>query len=104
MLDLDADELPYPAAQLIDDLEHQLVGIVVDAVEELLQFILGQIANDLAEAFVLSSRPGFLDDAGIGLILGRVRLHSNVKSLRLINSALSLQGNGEPIDLYTAES
>ena len=37
MLELNADELSDPAAQLVDHLHHQLVLVVVNAVEELLK-------------------------------------------------------------------
>ena len=50
--DLHPDELSHSTPQFIDHLKHQLASIIVHAVEELLEFIDGQIANDLAEAFV----------------------------------------------------
>jgi hypothetical protein len=52
VLDLNPNELPDAAAQFVDDLEHQLVGVVVDAVKELLELVRCQIADDLTETFV----------------------------------------------------
>ena len=49
---LDAHELTHPAAQFVDHLEHQLVVVVVDGVEELPQFLDGEVSYDLAESFI----------------------------------------------------
>jgi hypothetical protein len=53
VLALDADELADTAAELIDRLEHEFVPVVVDAVEELGQFVDGEISNDLAKSLIL---------------------------------------------------
>jgi len=54
MFGLDSNKLADTATQFIDDLEHELMPVVVDAVEELGQLVDSEIPNDLAESFVLS--------------------------------------------------
>jgi len=38
VLKLDSDELPDPAAQLVDNLHHEFVAVVLNRIEELLPF------------------------------------------------------------------
>jgi hypothetical protein len=52
MSDLDTHELPDPAAHFKNDLEHQLVLIIVDAVEELHQFVLVHISNHFPKSLI----------------------------------------------------
>ena len=75
-------ELTHPATQLIDHLKHQLVGVVVHAVEELLELIESQIADHLAEAVVpLHASASSVRALRYASRLGRWnRLHANVKS------------------------
>ena len=54
VLELDSDELPDSAAQLVGHLHHQLVLLVVNAVEELLKLLVGQISNRLPKSLILS--------------------------------------------------
>lgn len=56
MLELDSDELTHPAAKLVDHPEHQLVPVVLNTVEESLQFIHGEISYGLAKSLVFRAR------------------------------------------------
>lgn len=52
MLYLNPDKLADSTAEFIDDLKHQLMIVIVNTIEEILELINGQIADDLAEAFI----------------------------------------------------
>ena len=56
MLELDANELTDTAAKLVDYLKHQAGSVIVNAVEELLEFLVGQIAYYLAKTLVFVER------------------------------------------------
>ena len=85
MLNLNPHEFTHPAAKLINDLEHQLVTVIVNAVEETLEFIDGQIADDFAEAFVSWGGFPFLIAEGDNCIVDVFDFHANVKSRGFIN-------------------
>lgn len=77
-------ELADATAEFVNDLKHQFVVVTVDTVEKTLEFINGQISDDLAEtfirfgAFALSAR-----NLSVWIIIV-VDLHSNVKSTGVI--------------------
>ena len=52
MLDLNFDKLSYPAAKLVDYLEHQLVAVIVDTVEKTLKLIKRHVPDDLTKTFI----------------------------------------------------
>ena len=56
MLNLDFGKLTNPATQLINGLKHELVVVIVNSVEELLEFIHCQIPYDFAKPLVFSGR------------------------------------------------
>jgi hypothetical protein len=89
MLYLNPHEFTHPAAKLINDLEHQLMAVIVNAVEEILKFLKRQIADDLAKAFIPLGAFAF---SARGFWVRRiisVHLHPNVKSAGLINVSVS---------------
>ena len=100
VLDLNPHELPDPAAQFINDLKHQLVTVLIDAVEELLQFILCQVADDLAETLVSSgsSRLSACVVSHGGRFVGVDGFHANVKSHRYksLASCIAYMDTDEP--------
>jgi len=85
MFYLNPDEFADPTAEFIDHFEHQLVTVIVNAVEETLEFIDGQIADDFAEAFVSWGGFPFLIAEGDNCIVDVFDFHANVKSRRFIN-------------------
>ena len=85
VLYLDPDEFAHATAELINDLEHQLVPVIVNAVEKTLQFIGRQIADDLAKAFIPLGGFLLLVADGDNRIVAVFDFHANVKSRRFIN-------------------
>jgi hypothetical protein len=87
MLDLDSYELSDSTAQFIDNFKHQLVIVVVDAVEELRKLLDGEIADHLSEAFVFLRMSWLLVQtlSRRSRISVLFRLHVNVKSEGFIN-------------------
>ena len=84
MLYRDRDKFADSTSEFINHLKHQLVVVVVNAVEEVLEFVNGHISDDLSKtfirfgAFVLSAR-----NLSVWIIIV-VDLHSNVKSAGVI--------------------
>lgn len=85
VLYLNPDEFTDPTTKFINNLKHQLMAVIVNAVEEILKLLKRQIADDLAEAFISLGAFAF---SARGFWVRRiilVHLHSNVKSVGLIN-------------------
>ena len=85
MLNLNPHEFTHPATKFINDLEHQLMTVSVNAVEKTLELISREIANDLSETFVpLGGFPFSVAD-GDNPIVAIFHFHAIVKSGRFIN-------------------
>ncbi len=56
MLQFDTNKLADPASQLINPPKHQLVGIIVNAIEKFLEFFLSQIPYSFPKSIVFSGR------------------------------------------------
>lgn len=91
MLYLNLYEFADATTELVNYLKHQLMIVIVNTVEEILKFIKGQIADDLAKTFVPS---GVFASSAQSLCVRKimlVHLHSNVKSAEFIKLAFSVE-------------
>jgi len=90
MLYLNPHEFADSTAEFINHLKHQFMSVIVNTVEEILEFVNCEVADDLAKtfipfwAFAFSAR-----NLRVQIILV-VDLHLNVKSLGLINISVSV--------------
>ena len=85
VLDLNPHEFADSTAEFINHLEHQLVTVIVNAVEKTLELIGGQVADDLAEAFIPLGGFALLIAQGDNYIVAIFDFHANVKSRGFIN-------------------
>lgn len=85
VLYLNPDKFSDTTAKFINYFKHQLMIIIVNIVEEILELINGQVADNLAETFIPRRTSGpFLQSSYTEKIV-LSHLHSNVKSVRFIN-------------------
>jgi hypothetical protein len=85
MLYLNPYKLSYPAAKLVNNLQHQLVLVVVDAVKQMLQLLDREVTDYFAEAFISSAALTSFFQCPCQRKIIWFYLHSNVKSAGFIN-------------------
>ena len=87
MFDLDVNKLADPAAELVDDFEHQFVLVGVNTIKELAQFLDGKVPDDFSKTFIGFTLLAFstLNFQGRGAFL-QFHCHHNIQA-KLVNKS-----------------